>query len=248
MNWIGQKTRLLFYAIKHWSKIFFEGFPNLYLGLSGFGLAWKGWCGSRITSNQSEVVIEGFPRSGNSFATDAFRFAQGRHVFIGNHLHAVANIRRGVDKGKPVLVLIRNPRDAILSICAREALASKLGSSWDIRRKINIQACRYFWFYKRINRIRDKVVLVSFSDVTCDYGKVIDQLNDRFKTNFIRFEHHEENVNRVFRGGREHLSPSAARSEMKARLMKEWEKIADSKTVKKADNIYRVLATEAKRC
>ena len=72
-----------------------------------------------IVSKDTEIVIEGFPRSVNTFAVVAFTFAQGRPVKIARHLHAPAQVIAAVRREIPCIVLIRKPRDAVLSLLVR---------------------------------------------------------------------------------------------------------------------------------
>jgi len=62
--------------------------------------------GSRITG-ETEVVIDGFPRSGNTFAVVAFRQAQSRRVSVAHHGHVPALAIEAHRRGVPALVLIR---------------------------------------------------------------------------------------------------------------------------------------------
>jgi hypothetical protein len=56
----------------------------------------------------------------------------------------------------------------------------------------------YIVFYERCLRVRDRVVVASFEEITRDMGAVIDRTNERFGCHFARFEHTEENVARCF--------------------------------------------------
>ena len=63
----------------------------------------------------TELVIEGYMRSANTFAVYAFQSAQRRPVALAHHLHAPAQLIRAARRGVPALVLIRDPEDTILS-------------------------------------------------------------------------------------------------------------------------------------
>ena len=73
---------------------------------------------SRAVTPDKLVVIEGFPRSGNSFARRAFIMAQDETfdvTRIAHHLHVPAQVIRAARWRIPTLVLIRRPKDAVLS-------------------------------------------------------------------------------------------------------------------------------------
>ena len=141
----------------------------------------------QIVDTGTEVVIEAFPRSGNTFAVVAFELAQGRPVKIAHHLHAAAQVTRGVRLDKPILVLIRDPVEAVSSVLIREPAVTptQVVRNW-IR------------FYRTAEVVRDHILVATFEDVTTDFGSVIDRLNERFETSFVRFEHSRENVERCF--------------------------------------------------
>src|SRR5688572_15708483 len=65
------------------------------------------------------IVIEGFLRSGNTFSVAAFQIANGSELHIGRHLHGAPHVLRAVRMGLPTLVLVRPPRDAVLSYLVR---------------------------------------------------------------------------------------------------------------------------------
>ena len=141
---------------------------------------------SRMVTPQTQLVIEGFPRSGNSFARVAFVQAQSERVRIAHGLHVPAQVIRAARWRIPTLVLIRKPRDAVLSFAIRDPISVD-------------QALRYYLsFYETLERYRDAFVLGPFEEVTQDYGRVIERINERFGTTFSPFRHDEENVDRVF--------------------------------------------------
>lgn len=132
---------------------------------------------------ETEIVIEGFPRSGNTFALLAFETAQPRPVAIAHHSHAPAQVIRAVRRGIPTLILIRRPADAVLS--------------WVIRdRHISVRQAlrRYIGLYSRVMLHRDGYVVELFEEVTSDFGELISRINERFGTSFSPFVHSEENV------------------------------------------------------
>ena len=133
------------------------------------------------------VVIEGQPRSANTFAVIAFRLAQDRPVEIAHHLHAASQVLAAVRSNVPALVLIRQPEEVVLSrvishppITAAQALTD------------------YIRFHEALLPERDWFVLAPFEQVTSDFGPVIKALNQRFGTQFGVFEHTEENVQECF--------------------------------------------------
>lgn len=135
---------------------------------------------------RTEIVIEGFPRTGNTFAVIAFQAAQPRVVSIAHHVHAPAPVIEAARRGIPALVLIREPEEAILSLVLRLPYMTPR------------QALRsYLRFYRPLQRVRDSFVLGRFQDVVDDLGSAIRQVNRRFGTDFVSFESTKANLERV---------------------------------------------------
>ncbi len=146
------------------------------------------WRGHGVPlGDDTEIVIEGYPRSANSFSVAAFELAQGRPTRIAHHLHAPGHVIAGVRAGVPALVLIRDPEDAILEFVIVKPYLS-------VR-----QALRgYLRFYGPLLPYLERLEVGAFREVTTDLGSVIGRINRRFGTSFLEFEHSEENVRICF--------------------------------------------------
>jgi hypothetical protein len=123
------------------------------------------------------LVIEGFPRSGNTFAREAVIEANpGLHV--ASHLHRAAHVIHAVDLGIPALVLVRDPVDAVASFLFMNEY-----------RTVDAALRAYCRFYRRLWRHRDRFVVATFDQVVSDLGAVIERLNAFSGTNMIAFDH-----------------------------------------------------------
>jgi hypothetical protein len=180
-----------------------------------------------LVNENSEIVIEGFPRSANTFAVVAFSLVQEQPVRMAHHLHAPAQILWAVRREIPVMVLLREPTEAVLSLVMREpgvSLAQGLR--------------RYVRFYTRVAPYRQQFVVAPFEQVTGAFGDVIGRVNAQFGTSFAVFDHSEEQVGKCFsiieelnrkREQRGHVveltvaRPSAEREKAKDRLRAELE-------------------------
>lgn len=136
----------------------------------------------------TKIVIDGFPRSANTFATIAFQTAQGTPVQIAHHLHAAAQLIAGVRLGIPTVILVREPADAAVSEAIR-AYPVPL-------RQVLAAYCRFY--ASVIPYLRDMAV-GEFRTVTSDFGSVIRKLNRHFSTHFDVFDHGPASVNMVFK-------------------------------------------------
>jgi hypothetical protein len=135
----------------------------------------------------TEIAIEGFPRTGTSFAIAAFRLAQSRPVKIAGHVHAPAQLIGAVRRRLPAIAIVRDPEDTTLSFVIRNPHLS-------IR-----QALRgYLRFYEPLVPVLDRLVVASFEQVVSDVGSITHRVNERFGTEFGEFEPTEANVEEVF--------------------------------------------------
>lgn len=233
--------RIVRKAVGFWLKDKFERAEDIYLASLAFSLTRKGWCATRITSTASIAVIDGYPRSANSFAVRAFMEAQGGFVRVGNHTHSPANIIRGVRLAKPVLLVVREPKDAILGYCAWSDQTEGKLNDFLMRRQLNLFLKRYVSFHRKLLPYLDQIVVADFNEVTSDYGGVIVMLNERYGTDFNVFEHSLESQNKLFDAAPAHLSPSEERDIIKSKYLDCWEEIQVSSRVKEAYELYDQL-------
>jgi hypothetical protein len=161
------------------------GHPALYLPLVAHRRAFDG--SRKAVGRETEVVIEGFPRCGNSFAFAAFRLAQPGPVRIAHHLHAPAQVIAAARRQIPAVVVIRPPDDAVVSLLLR-------APDW----KPAEAYASFAHFYGRILPYRERFVLATFAEVVTDFGAVVRRLNTRFGTDFAEFAHTPANVQRCF--------------------------------------------------
>lgn len=159
--------------------------PAVYLTLMRW--RYRSDEGPSAVDRATDVVIEGFERSGNSFAVTAFQLAQSRPVRIAHHLHAAGQVIVAVRHGVPALVLIRRPEDAIVSLLARYPHLSIRQAMKGYRR-----------FYEPLLPLRRTCVLARFESVISDFGAVTRRLNEKSGRRFEAFRHTPANVDRCF--------------------------------------------------
>lgn len=73
---------------------------------------------ARLADRGSELCIEGYPSSGNTFAEMTVAGAWPG-LRIATHRHCIAAVKRALELGVPTVVLIREPYDAIASCVVR---------------------------------------------------------------------------------------------------------------------------------
>src|SRR5215217_5092638 len=159
---------------------------------------------------------------------------------MAHHLHVPAQVVRAAQWRIHTLVLIRRPRDAVLSLVIRDPISVD-------------QALKYYTsFYETSEKYRDAFVLGRFEEVTEDFGQVMKRLNDKFGTTFSVFRHDEENVSKLFAGMEAHARkkygetlwerkvqrPAAVRERIKDEIQYDLENPKRKKLIARADAVY----------
>jgi hypothetical protein len=152
-------------------------------GRSPFLCRWLLRRSGEVATGETEICIEGFLRSGNTFAVIAFQQAQPRTMSIAHHVHAPGSVMIAARMRKPALVLLRDPEEAVLSTVIRYPHLSLRQALRGYRR-----------FYAPLAPFRDRVVVGRFEDVVAHLGALIREINLRFGTNFREFEPTEANL------------------------------------------------------
>lgn len=112
-----------------------------------------------LFSSNTGLVIEGFPRVGNTFFVLAFeRFCKDQ-VNIAHHVHLTCQIKEALKNNVPIIVLIRNPFDSVLSLKIREPKIF-----------INIALAWYFFYYNYVLRNKKRVHIKCFDKFTNDFS------------------------------------------------------------------------------
>jgi hypothetical protein len=126
-----------------------------------------------VIDDATELVIEGYSRSANTFAVHAFQLAQRRPVRVAHHLHAPAQLLEAVSRGIPALALIREPEGTILSQV-----------QWEPGVSMEAALATYARFYSCLIPVADRLVVGEFSEVTTDPASVVAGVNARYGTAF----------------------------------------------------------------
>jgi hypothetical protein len=129
--------------------------------------------GTRLTGRTTGLVIEGFPRSGNSFSVFAFMNSGAGDMKIAHHVHSPSQIVSAARYHIPAVLLIRDPKEAVAAGIA------KIGTHTlsDLLRAYTV-------YYRSLRRLRESFVVAPFETLTSDSGQVIDAVNRRFGTSF----------------------------------------------------------------
>lgn len=144
----------------------------------------------RIVDAHTDLVIEGFPRSGNTFAVFAVRHANPG-IRIASHIHHVAQLKRAVALGRPTVVLVREPVACLSSYL----LAGPHGLPAGVVEE-------YIGYHRTVESLLDQhgaaLALLTFESVTGSMERVVGQINAHFGTALSAFSGSKEDTAAVF--------------------------------------------------
>lgn len=131
--------------------------------------------GSRITS-ATDLVIEGFPRSGNTFCAESFRLISDEHFGVASHVHHVAQVKEAVRRKVPTIIVVREPVACLASYLLGGPHATVRGVLKE-----------YIAYHEGLSRVISSCMVVDFSDLTSDIDSVIDRANRLFQFGLTHF-------------------------------------------------------------
>lgn len=153
------------FVLRTWGRRLLWGRPTLYRHL---GLArGRGDC----FDEEFDLWIDGFPRSANTFTSEAFRLANPAARLI-DHRHLPPFLVRWVRTERPGIFLIRKPDDAVISWAI--VWGGYLEESLDY----------YIDFHRALLPYVSRLFVATFDMVTEDLGAVIGAFNVRFGTQY----------------------------------------------------------------
>lgn len=126
-----------------------------------------------VVGPDTDLVVEGFPRSANTFVVAALRLSAEAPLRMAHHVHGPAQLFEAVKRGVPAMLLVRHPEEVVASLCVRYPF---LPFSVGLR--------GYVRFHRLLLPIRAKVEIVPFGEATEALARSVDRLNHRFGTSF----------------------------------------------------------------
>jgi len=140
-----------------------------------------------LFSDNYDLLVDGFKRSANTYASVAFRLSQP-NLRVRCHCHNPMYVIQSVRWGKPVCVLVRNPVAAISSFVIHS------------RRNFSSAIEDYIDYYRTLIPYRRNILIVSFDQVTNDFRGVVRAVNSRYGIGLKLPEINEEFKNKIFEG------------------------------------------------
>ncbi|MCG8528299.1 MAG: hypothetical protein MI748_18100 [Opitutales bacterium] len=218
-----------------------QRFPALYLNLLKIKRR-NHWSKEWIVTKESDITIEGYQRSANSYFLDAFQVLQNRKLKIATHVHAPSQIQVSVRLGVPTVVMIRHPLDATKSLKALECQCNPNKMEQLLEIPLHRYLKNYTLFYQNIAPIKNRFVIAHFKEVVETIQPTIDRTNAMFGTEFVSRDLTKEEKEKVFETGGTHLSPNVDRDKIKATIALEAESHETQEALSRAVEIYHSFA------
>ncbi|WP_026102596.1 hypothetical protein [Pleurocapsa sp. PCC 7319] len=181
----------------------------------------------RMISSDTELVIDGFQGSANSFAAFVFQKSQTKYVRIAHHLHSPAQIIEAARKNIPILLVIREPEKAVLSLTSR----------WPY---ISIQQGleSYISFYSKLEPYAANCIVSTFEQTTGYFDRVVQRINIRFGTKFDVVDMAQAN---------QWKPPQGERKKLKKQKKQDFKLESNNYLLEKANELYikfKILAKQ----
>jgi len=228
----------MFYYIKTLIKNIISNYPNLYYFLIRFKYSKKKFF--NLTPNEkTELVIEGYPRSGNTFFVTALKYTQKRKLNLAHHLHNIAQIKHGLENKIPVVILLREPKEAVKSLILRENYQNQ-----------TLLLKNYFFFYKFVKKNKKQILIFKFETIIKNFDKCIKKINKTFNMNYAIKKLNNNDIKKIFieidkisKNQKENSTLQSGRPNIYRKKIKL--KLKDSIWITKTTQIYKLLKKSA---
>lgn len=190
-----------------------------------------------LASNDTDLVLEGFPRSANTYSLYAFYNSQSEKMKIRGHTHSPGNVLLALKYNVPTCVLIRKPHDAVKSLLVRNP-------QYNQDQVMNL----YLSFYDILLPRKDDFVIAKFEEATEDFNKVINRLNKKYLKQFGYLSDDEKTRTNIAeslkarngnRGLKYSYTPDSEREYLKASV-----KITNHKLLSTCNKLYELFTTK----
>lgn len=121
-----------------------------------------------VLDTNYDIAVDGYPRSGNTFAAQMIMVTQEDKLKVKVHLHLPTVLINATRIHKPVCLVIRRPIDAV---------ASQLIYSGG---KIRSELEQYIDFYTVLLPFRSRLLVLPFDAITRDFKIDLALINQRF--------------------------------------------------------------------
>jgi hypothetical protein len=142
---------------------------------------------SRQITDYTELIVEGFPRSGNTFTVFALQNAAKNQIRLSSHVHHPSQVKLAVERGLPTVLVVREP----IAVLSSYLTYGEHGRPADVFKE-------YHSYHQELIPYADRVLIVDFEEITSDMSAIVDRINQRFSMEIPPFDQSPENIDHVF--------------------------------------------------
>jgi hypothetical protein len=142
---------------------------------------------SRQITAHTDLIVEGFPRSGNTFTVFALQNAAQNQLQLSSHVHHPSQVKLAVERGIPTVLVVREP----IAVLASYLTYGQHGRPADVFKE-------YYSYHQELVPYADRVLIVDFDEISSDMPAIVDRINQRFSLQIPPFEQSPENIDHVF--------------------------------------------------
>lgn len=204
-------------------KNILEQYPLLYVSL--LKMKRRGhWSHEWVVSRDTDCVIEGFPRSANSFAHAAFKLSQPEsdQLKIATHTHSPAQIIQAVRWKIPTMVCVRRPYDAVrgllsfnLELKYHETPNQSISNlSLPDFNEVRSTLHRWEFFHRQILPFRNNFFIAPFERITREYDVLSREFIEWSGRDWQSWNPDKVSADQIKEGGF-HVGPNELREEIK---------------------------------
>tara|TARA_B110001469_G_scaffold117373_1_gene123289 strand:- start:7582 stop:8268 length:687 start_codon:yes stop_codon:yes gene_type:complete len=133
----------------------------------------------RLPRRDTTLVLEGYPRSGNTFARYHLE-AVFPSLRFSSHVHTLAALKRARKLGIYTVILIRDPREAVASFCCKYAI--------DQHDRVGIAGAvkDYLHFYRYVQKYSNDFDIVCFDGLIASPIDFLEHVGGRLRESVKR--------------------------------------------------------------
>ena len=194
-----------------------------------------------LVEKNTGICIEAPSGSGNSYFVNGFRMINPG-IRVAHHHHVAVQVTRSVLYQVPTAIILREPVDCVVSRVA----------FWNAPVLIAPIFRQWIRFFRAVEQVVDRVLVVSFESVTRQPDEVIKAINEHFDTSFnSRFPEMEQIAADMDRAharnavGPEQRNPNLPSAEKEAAKTRFRSLVAAHRLAQPATSLYSRLAGTA---
>jgi len=142
---------------------------------------------SRQITDHTQLVVEGFPRGGNTFTVFALQNAAHNQLRISSHVHHPSQVKLAVERGVPTVLVVREP----IAVLSSYLTYGQHGRASAVFKE-------YSSYHRELIPYVDQILVCEFEEIVSDMTSVIARINRRFAMEIPPFDQSPTNVDAVF--------------------------------------------------